>query len=357
VTDDSEILPEAELDARQAEVLRSIIQQHIACGEPVGSRTVARIARLELSAASIRNIMAELEERGLLSQPHTSAGRVPTDGAYRVYVRRMIDEPPRVAPSLAQSIEEALARNRSEVPEMMGEASRQLSHLSQQVGLVLAPDLRRIIIDRLEFFQLDGRRVMAILVGRGGMVHQRVVEVAAPLDHRELERISRHATEQFGGRTLRQMRKLLRTRLREDRAALDRLQASSLSLAEQAVTVDTVEAHLFVEGASNLLGTSGFSDLDMVRALFKTLEEKETLIGLLSRLLDGHGVQVVIGSENPLTDRAHCSLVASSYHGEGGRVMGTVGIVGPTRMPYARVIGLVDYLAAVLTRLLSSPNN
>ncbi len=346
---------ELDLDPRHAEVLKEVVRHHIQTGEPIGSATVARAAKLRLSPASIRGLMAELEEVGLLTQPHRSAGRVPTDRAYRIYVDQMIRKP-RMAASRAQAIERALGEFGGEVEELLGEASRQLSRWSHQVGLVLAPDLQRLIVDQIEFARVDGHRVMAILVARSGVVHNRILHVAEPLEPRELERIGNFLSREFGGRTLPQMRELLEQRLNEERAAYDRLMAKSLQLGRQAVATDETEASLFVEGASNLLDLPDFSDLDLLRDLFRTLEDRRRLIDLLSRLLESPGVQVVIGEENPLSDLARCSLVASTY-GSGERVMGTVGIVGPTRMPYARAIALVDHFSHVLTRLLSAPGD
>jgi heat-inducible transcriptional repressor len=300
--------------------------------------------------------MAELEERGLLSKAHASAGRSPTDRAYRIHVAQLLEQRPRVARAQAEEIDRALGRSRAEVPEMLEEASRQLSSLSKQVGVVLAPDVARVILDRIELVPLNSRRVMVILACRSGVVHHRILEVDSEQAQSDLERIGRYLTENFSGLTLQRTREMLRKRLNEERAALDRLQRLGIELGSRALEAGGDEADLFVEGLSNLLESPEFADRDVTRALFKTLEEKEHLVELLSRLLDGEGLQVVIGEENPLSDLARCSLVASTY-GIGGRVIGSVGIVGPTRMEYPRAIALVDHLAGVLSKLLSSPEN
>ncbi len=337
----------AVLDARKSAVLKVIVQEHIQSGEPVASQKVSREVRLDLSPASIRNIMAELEEHGLLSRPHSSAGRLPTDRAYRLYVDNLIC-PPRVAASHAQAIDSALARSRCEVAEMMSEASRQLSQISNQIGIVLAPDLRRVIVEHIEFVRLDRGRAVAILVGRSGVVHNRILEVERGLTQRLLDEAGRYLSEEFRGLTLPQMRTKLRARVTEERAAHDLLLA--------ALQAEGGEIDIFVEGYSNLVGLPDFTDLDDVKSLFRTLEEKGRLIDLLDRILEGEGVQVVIGTENPLSDLSHCSLVASSY-GPPGRAVGMVGIVGPTRMQYSKGIALVDYIAGVLTKLLSNEEN
>lgn len=341
-----------QLEGREGEILKAVIRSHVLTGEPVGSRTVSRGTGLDLSPATIRNVMSDLEARGLLTHPHTSAGRVPTDLAYRVYVERLMG-PPRMTPGQAQAIDEALSRSRGEIPELLAEASRQLSRFSKHVGVALAPEVRRIVVEHLEFVRLDPRRVVAVLVGRSGAVHNRILEVEEPHEQAELDRIGRYLSERFSGKTLPEMRQVLLERMSEETAAYDRLLRHSLELGRRAIEADAGVTGVFVEGASNLLTQPEFANLERMRGLIRTLEEKNLLVDLLSRVLEGEGVQVVIGRENPVADLADCSLVATNYHA-GGQVMGTIGIMGPTRMEYARAIALVEHLAGVLTRLLSS---
>jgi heat-inducible transcriptional repressor len=299
--------------------------------------------------------MAELESLGLLNQPHTSAGRIPTDRAYRVYVDRLIHKP-RVSAEHALAIEAALASTGGQIEGLLGQASRQLSLFSDQVGLVLAPALQRLIVDQIEFVRLDSGRVMAVLVARSGVIHNRVIHVDEPIEPMELERIGRYISGEFGGRTLTAMREMLEERLGQERAAYDRLMARTLELGRKAVDSDASESELFVEGTSNLLKKRDLADLALLQSLFRTLEDKRTVIDLLGRLIESRGVRVLIGEENPLSDLNRCSLVASTYRAD-DRVMGTVGIVGPIRMPYGRAMALVDHLSIVLTRLFSGPEN
>jgi heat-inducible transcriptional repressor len=263
-----------------------------------------------------------------------------------------IMEPPRMAAAQAQAIDEALLRSRGEIPELLSEASRQLSRFSNHVGVVLAPELRGIVVEHVELVRLEGLRVVAILVDRAGVVHNRILDVEDPLDQEELDRIGRLLSEQYSGFTLPRMREAILRRMSEETAQCDRLLAASLDLGRRAADLEAAR-DVFVEGASNLLGSPEFANLQRMRSLFRTLEEKSRLVELLNRILEGQGVQVVIGRENPESDLADLSVVASTY-GAGDRVMGTVGIVGPTRMEYARAIALVEHLAGVLTRLLSS---
>ncbi len=347
--------PSLVLDERHEEILRSVIQGHILSGEPMGSKSVSEGARLNLSPASIRNVMAELEERGLLTQPHTSAGRVPTSRAYRLYVDRMI-RTPRVAAAQAEAIDRALKNSRGEIPELLGAASRQLSKFSNQVGVVLAPEFSRIVLEHMEFVRLDSRRVVAVVIGRSGVVHNRILEVDETPDQSELDRVGRYLSVEFGGQTLPEIRETLARRITEDRAAYDRFIASGLELGRRTLEADSGNAEVFVEGASNLLVVPEFQDPETGKALLQALERKRALLDLLGRVLSGEGVQVVIGEEQPSSDLRQCSLVAATY-GSGDRVMGTLGIVGPTRMEYARAIALVDYLAKVLSRFFSRPGN
>ena len=336
---------------REAAILKSVIREHILSGEPIGSRTVSRTRRLDISPATIRNVMAALEERGWLQQPHTSAGRVPTDRAYRWYVDQVVGVA-RMPAGQTEQIERALASNCGEIADLLSETSRQLSRYSNHVGLVLAPRLERILVEQIEFVRLEGRRVVAILVGRSGVVHNRILELSEPVEQRDLDLAGSYLSTEFHGRTLTEIREELHRRISEERAAYDRLVAASLELGRRAVEAESA-TDVFVNGASNLLETPEFADPAKIKALMQALERKRSLVELLSRVLEEGGVQVVIGEEQPSAGLSDCSLVAASY-GAGGRVMGTLGIVGPKRMEYARTIALVDCLAGVLGRFFSS---
>ena len=342
---------ESDLDAREAEILTSVIQAHVVSGGPVGSRALQRGSGLDLSPATIRNVMSDLEERGLLAQPHASAGRVPTERAYRLYVDRLMGTP-RLPAGQAEAIDEAFRAQRGEIPELLGEAARQLSTVSQYVGVVLAPEMRRIVVEKLDFVRLDARRVVAILVDRSGVVHNRMLETVEPFEQGELDRMSGELTQRFAGRTLPAIREAIGAELGEGRAAYDRFRSRLLELGRLAVALAEGPKDILVEGASNLLAAPEFTDLGRMRDLLRTLEQRSRLASLLEQVLEGSGVQVVIGHENPEASLSDVSVVAASY-GTGDRVLGTVGIVGPTRMEYARTIALVDHLAHVLTRFLS----
>jgi heat-inducible transcriptional repressor len=342
-----------DLDDRSGEILKSVIQAHVLTGEPIGSRTLSRGSGLDLSPATIRNVMSDLEERGLLSQPHASAGRVPTELAYRLYVDRLMSRPP-IDIGHAQEIDEALQHRRGEIPELLSEAARQLSRVSQHVGVVLAPDMRRIVVEHLEFVRLDAQRVVAILVDRAGVVHNRILQLEAGFDQPDLDRVGSELSRRFAGQTLPTIREAIARELLEEQSAYDRRRARLLELGRDALAVDGEATEVLVEGASNLVGALDFNDLERTKELLRTLEQKGRLVDLLENVLTGQGVQVVIGHENPVSSLSDLSVVATTYRA-GDRVLGTVGIVGPTRMEYARAIALVDYLAHVLTRFLTNP--
>jgi heat-inducible transcriptional repressor len=254
----------------------------------------------------------------------------------------------------AHAIDEALEHRRGEIPELLGEAARQLSRVSQHVGVVLVPDMRRIVIEHLEFVRLDGHRVVAILVDRAGVVHNRILEVADAFDQPDLDRVGNELSQRFGGKTLPAIREAIARELMEERSAYDRRRARLLELSRDALTIDEDASDVLVEGASNLVGALEFNDLERTKELLRTLEQKGRLVDLLESVLAGQGVQVVIGRENPVSSLSDLSVVAATYR-TGDRVLGTVGVVGPTRMEYARAIALVDYLAHVLTRFLTNP--
>jgi heat-inducible transcriptional repressor len=288
-----------------------------------------------------------------LSQPHASAGRVPTDLAYRLYVDRLMSRPP-IDAGQAHAIDEALQHRRREIPELLGEAARQLSRVSQHVGVVLVPDMRRIVVERLDFVRLDAHRVVAILVDRAGVVHNRILDVDTAFDQPDLDRVGNELSQRFAGQTLPTIREAIARELSEERSAYDRRRSLLLELGRDALAVDSEATDVLVEGASNLVGALDFADLERTKDLLRTLEEKGRLVDLLESVLTGQGVQVVIGHENPVSSLSDLSVVATTYRA-GDRVLGTVGIVGPTRMEYARAIALVDYLAHVLTRFLTNP--
>lgn len=335
------------LTARDREILRDVVATFLGTGEPVSSRRVAKLRRHGLSAATIRNVMADLEDLGLLVQPHTSAGRVPTETGYHVYIDSLM--PSRDLPAeLRRQIDDSLSPEGSG-EELTSVASHLLSELSQQIGIVVVPALGETVLRSISFVPLSGNRALCVLVSASGFVDSKVIETERSVSRDELIRISNYLTDNFGGQTLRQIRDRLLRLMSEDRARMDQLLASAIQLARRALTAGNPD--LLVEGTTSILARPELADVDRVRRLLDTFADKARLVQLLNRLIEGGGVRVVIGQESDLTSDLDFSLVATSY-GFGDQKLGTMGIFGPSRMDYAAVIPLVNYLGDRLSQAL-----
>ncbi|HYB73659.1 MAG TPA: heat-inducible transcriptional repressor HrcA [Candidatus Sulfotelmatobacter sp.] len=337
------------LNPREREVLKAIIQDHILTAEPIGSRTISRRHALHLSPASIRNIMADLEELGFLAQPHTSAGRVPTDRGYRVYVDSLM-EPEDPSPQEAQRLQERVETVRGEAEELLRETGRILSALTNYTCVVMAPRLEQNNFRRIEFVDLGRDRLLVVFVSASGLVLQKVVTLDEPIGGDELERIARYLDQVLEGKTLAEVRAFVVARMAEEKTTYDRLLARALSLAQKALEDDEVE--VFVDGAAHITRQPEFADVEKMRAIFAAFEEKSKLVKILDACLRNVDVTVIIGNEVPVPDLAGLSLIVSPYRA-GGAVVGAVGLVGPTRMPYARMVPLVGYTAGLVSRVLA----
>ncbi len=330
---------ESGLNSRDREILKDIVRAFILNGEPVSSRSVAKAGRHSLSAATIRNVMADLEDLGYLSQPHTSAGRVPTRSGYHFYIDALMRNRS-VSAKARRTIDETLA-GPSGVEEMMTSASQLLSDLTQQIGIVVTPTVARSTLRAIDFVNLSGCKVLCVLVSAGGFVDNKVIETPEPIARRDLIRISNYLTDHFAGKTLRQIRDELIDLMAEDRSKVDRLLGRTIELAQMAFADKGTQAVL-VEGTTTVLNQPELSDLDRIRRLLGTFADKATLVRVLNRLIEGPGVRVVIGRDSDLTSELNFSLVATSYD-VGNRNVGKLGIFGPSRMDYQRVIPIVEY--------------
>ncbi len=345
------------LDRREQQILSAIVEEHVASGEPVASRSIARKGRQPLSAASVRNTMAALEERGLLEQPHTSSGRVPTELGYRVYVDNLM-RGRQIAPDEERFIREALGRPVAEVSDLFAEVPRVLSRLSHQIGMVVTPSVSDVRLRRIEFVRLAPSRIVAIVVGESGLIHNKVVEPDEDFSQETLDWASRYLTDRFQGHTLLETREKVLAMLQEEQALCDRIHRDALNLARASVEGESGGAELhqvLLDGAVNLLEVPEFSDLVRLRGIFRTLEEKHQLLRLLNRCIEEGrtGVRVLIGSETRVPDLDRCTLVTSNYGSEGAP-RGAVGVLGPTRMEYAKAVALVDYVSRFFDRLLAN---
>lgn len=328
----------AGLNARDREILNDIIRTFILSGEPVSSRSVAKAGRHSLSAATIRNVMADLEDLGFLRQPHVSAGRVPTRSAYHFYIDSLMQNRS-VSASARRAIDEALVQGPSGAEEMMSSASHLLSALTQQIGIVMTPTVGRSTLRAIDFVNLSGSKILCVLVGATGFVDNKVIETPEPIARRDLVRISNYLTDHFKGKTLRQIRDELIDLMAEDRTKVDILLGRAIELAQKAFG-EAETPGVLVEGTNVILNQPELSDLDRIRRLLGTFADKATLVRMLNQLVEGPGVRVVIGRDSDLTSELDFSLVATSYGSNG---IGKLGIFGPSRMDYQKVIPIVEY--------------
>jgi len=339
-----------ELGRRRHALLVAVIQDFVASAEPVGSHHIVSKYSLGVRAATVRNMMAALEAENYLYQPHTSAGRVPTAKAFRYYVdyvmpKRQIGRKDRV------QIEYCYSERSRDLSEVMRETSRMLALLTGQAALVLTPRFEAIELRRVNFIRLSETQVMAVLIATGGGVQTRIIDSGRDYTQDELERMGNYLNECLEGRNLEQARAWIENALKEERTRYDRFVHAALTLGDAAVS-RPVPVEVYVEGSAKALQQPEFSDPDKLRELLGALEDKSALLDLLERTLRAGSVEVSIGAEHDprLSD---LSVVAAAYS-QGAKPLGSVGVVGPMRMDYERVIALVDYTARTLTRVLES---
>jgi len=338
-----------DLDPRQREVLKAIVQEHVATGEPVGSAAIAR-RDVAVSAATVRNVMVDLEELGFLEKPHTSAGRVPTDRGYRYYVDAFVQLRPPSRPA-REIIEKTLPASAA-ADLMLRETSRLLSALSHYAAVVTTPAPAQVRWKRVEFVALMEGRVLAILLSPAGLVHNRLITLEEPISPEELSRAANHLNEMLQDLPLEAVRERISEQLSRDRVEYDELSRRALLLEHQVLDTASRQTHeVIIEGQGSFFEAPEFADLRRMRQLFQALEERTRLLEVLDRTLAGREVRIFIGAESDFSAHTGASVVAAPYVTETG-VVGTIGIIGPTRMNYGRAIGLVDYTARVLSRLL-----
>ena len=337
---------ESDLDPRAREVLREIVMQHIDSGEPIGSRTLSKCGKFQLSPASLRNVMADLEDLGFLQQPHTSAGRIPTDRGYRFFINHLMTSRALTLRE-REAIDEEVS-HASEIAEVLHLSGSLLSKLSDQVGVVFMPTLLQFAIRSMDFILVAESKIMCVIVGANGVVVNKLIETRFVFNRDDLEKISRYITAEFSGCTLETIRRRLVRLTEEERARHDQILQKTISLGIEAVNAP-LDHDLYVEGAASILNKPEYADTASLRKTFLALQEKEKLIDILETCLDEEGLQIVVGSEHDFTQLHNFSIVARRY-GTSSAPLGMVGILGPMRMEYARMAPLVDYLSRALSR-------
>ena len=342
--------PDAPLSDRYREILKAVILSYVMEAEPVSSRAVSKRSDLGLSAATIRNVMADLEEAGYLMQPHTSAGRVPTSAAYHLFIEQLM-RTKKLPAEMQRYIRDNLRAVPPDAEDLMEATSHLLSELSSQVGLVVTPAMGDTVLKAVDFVPLSGRKVLCVVASTSGFVDNKVVETRQPVEREDLVRISNYLNEHFAGQTLRQIRDRLLAAMAEERAQMDRLMGLTLELARQGFDLDS-GPKVIHEGTSTLLSQPELSDLGRVRRLFETFANHAQLVGMLNQCIEGSCVRVTIGEESELTSPLDFSLVATTY-GVDDVPLGSLGIFGPSRMEYDKVIPLVHFLGETLSRALA----
>jgi heat-inducible transcriptional repressor len=343
--------PHPELPERDRRILAALVQAYIEQGEPVSSLWLASRG-FGVSSATLRNVLARFEELGYVRQPHTSAGRVPTDLGYRAYVDLLLAErrSSRPGPQI-----EARLRRAGTVEDMLSHASHEISRASHQVAFAIAPGSGTTSLERLDFVALDGGKVLVVLVSGGGHVAHKVVEPSEPFTRDELQQAANYLNHEFKGRTLHEVRDAVIERLREERTLYDALMARALQLAGATLDEFAPGPTVFIQGTSLLLDEVGDEDpeitLGTLRTLLRMIEEKTRLVQLLDEYMASDGLTIVIGTENHAPDLQRLSVVVSAY--SDGRGTGAVGVIGPTRMRYSRAINAVESLTKAINRMVS----
>ncbi len=339
-------------DERAQHLLRVLISRYIREGQPVGSRTLSRESGLDLSPATIRNIMADLEDLGFLASPHTSAGRVPTSKGYRLFVDTLIKLSPPNGEELIR-FHRALEDAAGDPQALATSVSGLLSMLTRLAGIVTVPRRAHSSLRQIEFLRLSGRRVLAILVVNDREVQNRMLDVERDFTDDELRQAGNYLTDQFGGRDLHQVRAALVEQLEKTRESMNAVMIEAIELAQRAFQEEDSPGEYVLSGETNLMGLEDLSDMEKLKSLFDAFSRQRDILHLLDRSLDAEGVQIFIGQESGYGLLDACSIVAAPYATEDD-TMGVLGVIGPTRMAYERVIPIVDVTAKLLGRALKS---
>ena len=345
------------LDSRAEVLLAALIKEHLVTGEAVGSRVLSdRFAHgYGWSSATIRNVMGDLEEAGFVEQPHTSAGRVPTDKGYRYYVDNMLGEA-RLSRTDLKAIEHLFANDvdaGGSPDRLMETASHVLSALSQNVGIVVSPSLADNRLNHIEFMLLPDRRILVVLVSTANIIHNKVIRVADELTQDDLDRTARYLNAEFSGKSLLAIRAEIVELMKEEKALYDRLLQNAILLCERSLEGEETTGGVFVDGTSNILTKPEFIDIERMRELFRTFEEKSRLIKILNECVHDAAsypgdVHVVIGREHPASSMRDCALITAPYRVGSSDNMGTLSVVGPMRIEYARIMAMVNYMARLI---------
>jgi heat-inducible transcriptional repressor len=340
------------LDDRSKRVLNAVVRSYIDRPDPVGSRFVTRKYAFGFSPATIRNIMSDLEEMGFLSQPHTSAGRVPTDKGYRYYVDSLPESGEKesiegITPEFVDRFSKRLDEVRNDMSAMLSEVTNTLSALSNYVGVVLPPNAGSTTFSRIDLIKYRGDQIVAILLTDEGVVTNKVLQADPMITQDDLNRIAGFLNAEFSGHTIDEINQILMLKVKRDKAQWDKLISKAISIYQQALV--SSKEDIFVSGLYDVMSLPDFSDVAKIKELSKAIKEKQVIINLLAELAKSEGVHVVIGNENTAEELKGLSIVTSTYN-EADRPMGIIALIGPTRMDYSKAIMMVDTIAKCVSR-------
>lgn len=337
----------SDINDRAKKVLHAVVSEYLASGEAVGSHTITKRYGLDASPATVRSVMSDLEGMGLLRHPHTSAGRIPTERGLRYYVDTLLRVRRLSEPEQDDIRDRVSAGN--DVGDMMQRVTQVLRELSHLTVVVQAPRLENDTVAHLEFVRLRDDQLLAVLASTSGQIQNKAIQIEQPLEAGELERINNYLRELVSGLTLDEIRTRVALACEDERTAHDKLRSRALALANEVVPDEPRNDGIIVDGQSNLLAAT--EDMDRARSLLRALEEKQFLLRLLDQTARAPGIRVFIGAEANLADHTDVSVVAATYGGD-ERPLGTIGIIGPSRINYSKVISLIDFTADVITRAL-----
>ncbi|MCI0612375.1 heat-inducible transcriptional repressor HrcA [bacterium] len=345
---------EEQLDERSKRILKELVSLYCLTGEPVGSRTLSKKTKLGLSPATIRNVLADLEQLGYISQPHTSAGRVPTDQGYRFYVNHLMRNYD-LNSSQKEMIESQIQRRGGDLQNLLLLTTELMSHLSHSIALAVTPNLDKLVLENIEFVQINSCRVLTIVITRGGVVSNKVIDLDEPLTQAELTRIANYIKSEFNSQTLPTIRKRILDLMKQEQTQYDQLIKRAMVLGQKILEATEETESLVVTGAAQLVHYPEFANIQATRGILEALEEKSKIVRILTKFIEGEGIHILIGSENGDPELKGLSLISSPYryHDE---AVGTLGILGPTRMEYGRVVPLVEHIAKVVSNILSREN-
>lgn len=336
------------LDERSVQVLKAVIQSYIESPEPVGSRYVTKRYSLGCSSATIRNVMADLEELGFLSQPHTSSGRVPTDKGYRYYVEHIVSDNIRYN----KSLDDLLLRREKEVFEnvdaILDMTTATLSRLSRYMSLAVSPGAGESTFGRIDLMLYRNGRIAVILLTDEGVIKHKIIKNEFSFSQADLNRIARYFNKEFSGYTIKEIREHLVKEMLKEKERFDTLIARALDIYREVLY--GYDADVFITGLTRMLDLPEFKDIEKIRDISKAIEDKHVIIKLIDRIMETGGVRMLIGSENPVKEMHGMSVIATAYR-EGGRPSGVIGIIGPTRMDYLNSISMVETAARFLTTI------